>query len=35
MTAFHAYFDVDLDVIWQILSKDIPSLVKNLEGLLS
>ena len=30
----HAYFDVDLDVIWDIVTSDLPSLVEELEKLL-
>jgi len=28
----HAYFDVDLDGLWQIVTADLPALVKALEG---
>jgi uncharacterized protein with HEPN domain len=31
----HGYFDVDLDIIWAIITRDLPPLVKELEGLLS
>ncbi|MGK7909469.1 MAG: DUF86 domain-containing protein [Synechococcus sp.] len=31
----HAYFDVNLDVIWQIVTADLPPLVDRLEQLLS
>jgi len=27
----HGYFDVDLDIVWKIVSVDIPSLVAQLE----
>lgn len=27
----HGYFDVDLDIVWQIVSVDLPSLVNQLE----
>ncbi|MFZ5471419.1 MAG: DUF86 domain-containing protein [Myxococcota bacterium] len=27
----HGYFDVDLDVLWQIVSGDLPELVRELE----
>ena len=30
----HGYFDVDLDIIWNILSRDLPPLIKELEKLL-
>ncbi|MBI4218442.1 MAG: DUF86 domain-containing protein [Elusimicrobia bacterium] len=30
----HGYFDVDYDVIWQIVQTDLPSLIKNLKELL-
>jgi uncharacterized protein with HEPN domain len=25
----HGYFDVDLDIVWNIVTKDLPSLVKK------
>jgi uncharacterized protein with HEPN domain len=28
----HAYFDVDLEQLWQIVSTDLPALVATLEG---
>ena len=28
----HAYFDVDLDQLWEIVSTDLPLLVEALEG---
>jgi uncharacterized protein with HEPN domain len=31
----HGYFDVDLDVVWKIISSDLPSLVQQLEKALS
>ena len=31
----HGYFDVDLDIIWAIITRDLPPLIKELEGLLS
>lgn len=31
----HGYFDVDLDVVWEIVSVDIPPLVTHLEKALS
>ncbi len=30
----HGYFDVDLDVVWQIITKDLPALVAQLEAIL-
>jgi uncharacterized protein with HEPN domain len=30
----HAYFDVDLDVVWSTVTKDLPSLKAELERLL-
>ena len=27
----HGYFDVDLDIVWKIISVDIPSLIPQLE----
>ena len=31
----HGYFDVDLDIIWAILTRDLPPLISSLEELLS
>ena len=31
----HGYFDVDLDIIWNIVNRDLPPLIKELEKLLS
>lgn len=31
----HAYFDVNLDIIWDIVTTDLPILVNQLEALLS
>lgn len=31
----HGYFDVDLDIVWKIISSDLPSLVQQLEKALS
>lgn len=31
----HGYFDVDLDVVWEIISVDLPSLVPQLEKALA
>lgn len=30
----HAYFDVNLDVVWQTIQEDLPGLVAQLEGIL-
>ncbi|MBO1049446.1 MAG: DUF86 domain-containing protein [Dolichospermum sp.] len=27
----HAYFDVDLDIVWQVITKDLPSLLIEVE----
>ena len=29
----HGYFDVDLDIIWQILSKDLPAVIPEIRKL--
>ena len=31
----HGYFDVDLDIVWQIVSVDLPSLITELERVIS
>jgi len=31
----HAYFDVDLDIVWTTVSEDLPSLQRVLEAVLS
>ncbi len=31
----HAYFDVDLDRVWDTVQQDLPDLVRNLEPLVS
>jgi uncharacterized protein with HEPN domain len=31
----HAYFDVDLDILLDIVAKDLPLLIGQLEGLLA
>ncbi len=28
----HGYFDVDLDIVWQTISTDLPALLKQLEN---
>ena len=30
----HAYFDVNLDIVWQTIQADLPSLVEALEGII-
>lgn len=30
----HGYFDVDLDIVWAILTKDLPPLIAELEKIL-
>jgi uncharacterized protein with HEPN domain len=30
----HAYFSVDLDIVWSIIRNDLPSLVQNLKNML-
>jgi uncharacterized protein with HEPN domain len=30
----HGYFDVDLDIVWSILKKDLPQLIEQLEAIL-
>jgi len=30
----HGYIDIDLDIIWSIVTRDLPSLVKKLERIL-
>lgn len=31
----HGYFDVDLDIVWQIATTDLPPLIANLQRLLA
>jgi uncharacterized protein with HEPN domain len=31
----HGYFDVDLDIIWKIISTDLPPLIEQIEKVLS
>ena len=31
----HGYFNVDLDIVWQIVSTDIPPLISQLDGILA
>ena len=30
----HGYFDVDLNIVWQIVTKDLPALILQLEKIL-
>ncbi len=30
----HGYIDIDLDIIWTIVTKDLPPLIKELKGIL-
>jgi uncharacterized protein with HEPN domain len=30
----HGYFDVDLDIVWQIITADLPPLTSSLEQIL-
>ena len=31
---FHGYFDVDLEIVWQIIANDLPPLIEDLKQLL-
>jgi uncharacterized protein with HEPN domain len=31
----HGYYDIDFDVVWQIVSDDIPPLITAIEGILA
>ena len=31
----HAYFDVNLDIVWQTVKTDLPDLIKDLEEIIS
>ena len=31
----HAYFDINLDIVWQTVTHDLPPLVKKLERILA
>ena len=31
----HAYYDVNLDIVWATVTQDLPELIKYLENLLS
>jgi uncharacterized protein with HEPN domain len=31
----HGYFDVDLDILWETVSRDVPSLIVELAGLIN
>ena len=28
----HAYFSINLDIVWQTVQKDLPPLIETLEG---
>jgi len=30
----HAYFDIDLDILWQTVTTELPTLLESLEALL-
>ena len=30
----HAYFSVDLDIVWEIIKKDIPQLKEGIENIM-
>ena len=30
----HAYFDINLDIVWQTVRADLPELIKELEGII-
>ena len=31
----HAYFDIDLDILWEVVSHDLPSLVTEVEKIIA
>lgn len=31
----HAYFDVDLDIVWKTVTEDLPPLIDELERILA
>ena len=31
----HAYFEVNLDIVWQVVTNDLPTLVMELEQIIS
>jgi uncharacterized protein with HEPN domain len=31
----HAYFEVNLDIVWQVVTNDLPALVMELEEIIS
>ena len=31
----HAYFDVDLNIVWNTITKDLPPLIKELEKIIA
>lgn len=30
----HAYFEIDLDIVWEVVTNDLPSLVSELSGII-
>ena len=30
----HAYFEIDLDIVWEVVSNDLPFLVSELDGII-
>ncbi len=30
----HAYFEIDLDIVWEVVTNDLPSLVPDLNGII-
>lgn len=31
----HAYFDIDVDIVWNVVTQNLPALIRELEGALS
>jgi len=31
----YGYFEVDLDIVWEIMTHDLPPLIRSLDGMLS
>lgn len=31
----HAYFDIDLDIVWQVVTHDLPPLLTELESIIA
>ncbi|MEN8264943.1 MAG: HepT-like ribonuclease domain-containing protein [Nitrospirota bacterium] len=34
MPFIHAYFDVDIDIVWDTVKKDLPPLIEELEKII-